>query len=119
VARWVPAPRSNDGGASAADLGLHFVEQLLVGRTGSMKRRSSRGARLERALDDEAVEVLMRIEPRAKAVDERHRADPRIETRRLADATKGLFHDAQENAQRQRLDRQILFEVITQPLGNR
>ncbi len=30
-----------------------------------------------------------------------------------------MFHDAQENAQRQRLDRGIMFEVITQPLGNR
>jgi hypothetical protein len=30
-----------------------------------------------------------------------------------------LFHDAQENAQRQRLDRRIVFEVITQPLRNR
>jgi hypothetical protein len=30
-----------------------------------------------------------------------------------------LFHDAQENAQRQRLDRGIVLQVITQPLGNR
>jgi hypothetical protein len=30
-----------------------------------------------------------------------------------------LFHDAQENAQRQRFDRRIVFEVITQPLRNR
>ena len=30
-----------------------------------------------------------------------------------------LLHHAQENAHRQRLDRRIVFEVITQPLGNR
>jgi len=114
----VPAPR-NDGDAGAADLGLHFVEQLLVGRTAFAKRRRSRRIRREDTLDDEAVEVLMRIEQRAKAVDEGHRADPGTEARRRAGAAQGLFHDAQENAQRQRLDRPILFEVITQPLGNR
>jgi hypothetical protein len=41
------------------------------------------------------------------------------EPARRAGAAQGLFHDAQENAQRQRLDRRIVFEVITQPLGNR
>ena len=35
-----------------------------------MKRRSSRVVSLENALDDEPVEVLMRIEQRAKIVDE-------------------------------------------------
>jgi hypothetical protein len=30
-----------------------------------------------------------------------------------------LFDDAQETAQRQRLDRRIAWQVITQPLGNR
>jgi len=79
----------------------------------------SRGVGLENALDDEAVEVLMRIEQRAKAVDEGHRADPGIGARRRAGAAQGLFHDAQKNAQRQRLDRPIMFEVITQPPGNR
>ena len=60
----------------------------------------------------------MRIEQRAKAVDEGNRADPGIGTRRWAGAAQGLFHDAQENAQRQRLDRRIVLQVITQPLGN-
>ena len=95
-----------------ADLGLHFVEQLLVGGTAFVKRRSSRGVSLENALDDEAVEVHLRIEQRAKAVDEGHRADPGTGARRRAGAAQGLFHDAQENAQRQRLDRPILFEVM-------
>jgi hypothetical protein len=63
---------------TAADLGMDFVEQLLVGGTAFMKGRGSRGVSLENALDDEAVEVLMRIEQRAKAVDEGHRADPGI-----------------------------------------
>jgi hypothetical protein len=30
-----------------------------------------------------------------------------------------LFHDAQENAQRQRLDRGIVLQVVAQPLRNR
>ena len=84
-----------------------------------MKRRSCRGVSLENALDNEAVEVHLRIEQRAKTVDEGHPIDPRIGIRRRAGAAQGLFHDAQENAQRQRLDRPIMFEVITQPLGNR
>ena len=50
-----------------ADLGLHFVEQLLVGGTAFVKRRSSRGVGLEDALDDETVEVHLRIQQRAKA----------------------------------------------------
>jgi hypothetical protein len=58
------------------------------------------------------VEVHLRIEQRAKAVDEGHRADPGTGARRRAGAAQGLFHDAQENAQRQRLDRPILFEVM-------
>ena len=61
----------------------------------------------------------MRIEQRAKAVDESHRADPGIGTLRRAGAAQGLVHDAQENAQRHHLDRRIEFEVITQALGNR
>ena len=52
---------------TAADLGLHFVEPLLVGGTAFVKRRSSRGVGLEDALDDETVEVHLRIEQRAKA----------------------------------------------------
>jgi len=84
-----------------------------------MKGRGSRGVSLENALDGEAVEVHLRIEQRAKAVDEGHRADPGIRARRRAGAAQGLFHDAQENAQHQRLDRPIMLEVITQPLGNR
>ena len=61
---------------------MDFVEQLLVGGTAFMKGRGSRGVSLENALDDEAVEVLMRIEQRAKAVDEGHRPDAGIGTRR-------------------------------------
>jgi hypothetical protein len=102
-----------------ADLGLHFVEQLLVGGTAFVKRRSSRGVRFDDALNDEVVAVHLRIEQRAKAVDEGHRADPGIGARRRAGAAQGLFHDAQENAQRQRLDRGIVVQVITQPHGNR
>jgi len=51
--RGVLAPRSNDADGGAADLGLHFVEQLLVGGTALVKRRSSRGVGLENALDDD------------------------------------------------------------------
>ncbi len=104
---------------TAADLGLHFVESLLVRGTAFVERRSSRGVRLENAVDDDAVEVPTEIEQRAKAVDEGHRADRGIETSRRAGAVQGMYHDAQENAQRQGHDRPIRFEVITQPLGNR
>lgn len=63
VARWMPVPRSADAcaGTSSSDL---------LGGTAFVKRRRSRGVRLEDALDDDAVEVRMRIEQRAKAVDE-------------------------------------------------
>jgi hypothetical protein len=61
----------------------------------------------------------MRIEQRPKAVDEGHRADPGIGARSRAGAAQDLFDDAQENPQRQRLDRRIVLQVITQPLGNR
>ena len=43
---------------TTADLGLHFVEPLLVGGTAFVKRRRPRGVRLEDTLDDEAVEIL-------------------------------------------------------------
>jgi len=118
VARWLPAPR-NDGDAGAAGLGLDFIEKLLVGHTAFMKRRRSRGVSLENALDDEAVEVHLRIEQRAKAMDEGERAGPGTGACRRAGVAQGLVHNAQENAQRQRLDRPIMFEVIAQPLGNR
>ncbi len=84
-----------------------------------MKPRRSRGVSLENVLDDEAVEVLMRIEQRAKAVDKGHCADPGIGPRRRAGAAQGLFHDAQENAQRQHFDRRIVLQVVAQPLRNR
>lgn len=61
----------------------------------------------------------MRIEQRAKAVDAGHRPDAGIGTRSRAGAAQGLLHDAQENAQRQRLDRWIVLQVIPQPLGKR
>lgn len=52
-------------------------------------------------------------------MEEGHSADPGTGARRRAGAAQGLLHDAQENAQRQRLDRRIVLQVITQPLGNR
>jgi len=61
----------------------------------------------------------LRIEQRAKAVDESHRADPGIGARRRAGAAQGLFHDAQENAQRQCFDCRIVLQVVAQPLRNR
>jgi hypothetical protein len=45
---------------------MDFVEQLLLGGTACVKRRRSRGVRFEDALGDEAVEVRLRIEQRAK-----------------------------------------------------
>jgi hypothetical protein len=63
--------------------------------------------------------VLVRIEQRAKAANEGHRADPGIGNRCRASAARGLLHDDQENAQSQRFDRPILFELIAQPPGNR
>jgi len=69
VARWLPAPR-NDGDAGAAGLGLHFVEQLLLGGTACVKRRRSRGVRFKDALDDEAVEVLNALDVKAEAGSE-------------------------------------------------
>jgi hypothetical protein len=50
-----------------ADLGVDFVEQLLVGGTAFVKHRRSQSVSLEDALDDEVVEVFIRIEQRAKA----------------------------------------------------
>ncbi len=73
---------------------------------------------LEDALDDEAVEVLMRIEQRAKTVDEGHPTDQGIGARSRAGAAQRLLHDAQENAQRQCFDRRIVLDVLSQPLGN-
>ena len=84
-----------------------------------MKGRRSRGVCLEDALDDKAVEMDMRIEQRAKAVDEGDRANPGMGTRSGAGAAQGVFHDTEENAQRQRFDRWILLKVIAQSLGNR
>ena len=54
AARWVPAPR-NDVDAGAADLGLQFVGQLLLGGAAFVEGRRSRGVCLENALDDEEV----------------------------------------------------------------
>ena len=51
-------PRRASAQQTPADLGLHFVEQLLVGRTTFAKRRRSRRIRREDTLDDAAVEVL-------------------------------------------------------------
>ena len=84
-----------------------------------MKGRRSRGVRFEDPPDDDPVKVDMRIEQRAKAVDEGHCADPEIEVRCRSGVEQGLLHDAQENAQRQRRYRRIVVQVITQALGNR
>jgi hypothetical protein len=54
----------------------------------------------------------MRIEQSAKAVDEGHRPDAGIGTRRRAGAAQYLFHDVQENAQRQGLDRRIVLRSL-------
>ncbi|KFB67375.1 MAG: hypothetical protein CAPSK01_003243 [Candidatus Accumulibacter vicinus] len=51
-----------------------------------MEARRSRGACLEDPLDHDAVEMDMRMEQRAKAVDEGDRADPGIGTRSWAGA---------------------------------
>ena len=61
----------------------------------------------------------MRIEQRAKTVDEDNSGDPRTWTCGRAAPAQALLHDAQENAQRQRLDRGIVLQMVAQPLGLR
>lgn len=67
---------SASSGASAArrvraqqgstDRGLHFVEELPLARTAFVKRHGAGRVSFEDGLDDEAVEVLMRFEQRAR-----------------------------------------------------
>lgn len=61
----------------------------------------------------------MRIEQRAKTVDQDNSTAPRTGTCGRAAPAQALRHDAQENPQRQRLDHGIVLQVVAQPLGNR
>jgi hypothetical protein len=89
---------------------LHLIEKRRVRSAAFIKRRRSRSARHEDALDHDAVQVLLRIGHGAEAANEGNRAVPGIRIRNgCAGAAQGLFDDAVENALRQRLDRRMTF----------
>ena len=81
-----------------------------------MEDDPARRGRVEHAIDDDAVEVQVRIERRAEAVDEGDRAEASRGARTRAVRAQAGLHGAQEQAQSSTLKCGVAWQKIAQPL---
>jgi hypothetical protein len=70
-----------------------------IERSGGMEDDRARRGRVEHAVDNDAVEVQVRIERRAEAVDEGDRAEARRGAAAWTVRAQAGLHGAQEEAQ--------------------
>ena len=78
-----------------------------------------RGGGVEHAVDDDAVEVVVGIEGRTEAVNERGRAAAGREARARAVRTQVLLHHPQEHPPGSALQIGIAVQEVAQALGHR
>ena len=84
-----------------------------------MEDDPARGGGVEHAVDDHAMEVQVRIERGAEAVDEGHRAEAGRGARTRAVRAQAWLHRAQEQAQSSTLKFGIAVQEVAQALGHR
>jgi hypothetical protein len=89
-----------------------------IDAAGGMEDHPVRWRGLEHAVDDHAVKVQVRIERRAEAVDEGHRAETGGGTRPRAVGAQAGLHRAQEELQGRTLELGVAFQEVAQPLGH-
>ena len=100
-----------------AHLRLHLGDGGGIEAGGGMEDDPARGG-VEHAVDDRAVKVQVRIERRAEAVDEGHRAETRRGARTRAARAQASRHGAQEQVQYRALEVGIAFQEVAQALGH-
>jgi len=113
-----------DAGAqhTPAHVGLHLEHSGRSQRGGCMKhhaRRRVRGVgRREDRIEDAAVKVQMRVQRRAEAVDEDHRAQAGCAGAAGTMLAQAALDGAQQDAHDHALQRGIVVQEIAQPLGH-